>query len=265
MMTAYWIEFAEILVPGLLLKLLSALPLALGAMIAIHQLRAEARRPYIRGLSGSLAASAVTIGLLWSSLFGDSLSSSSTAGLIFLFAPIYSAAALLGGYLVGVMLTRVSASNDAGGGAPRPIVARERRLIWIPVIVLAVVVFGITRYSVLNNDLSVAERASRPETLHYLLEKAVTGDTDAFGVPLFLAQNPNAPSDILEKLSKSREPQVRVFVAKNPNTPVSVVAGLRDDCTDYVRKAARERLKETRGSASVSQQIPDCGAVERKH
>src|SRR6266536_12958 len=188
-MSTYWIEFIEILLPGLALKLIATLPLVLGTVGAVRHLRAERKRPYIRNLSGAIAAGVVTVGLLCTSLFGDSLSRSSTAGLIFLFAPIYSAVALLVGYLIGVVLNRASSRTDEDREANPPIPSPERKLVWMPVLVLGIVVFGVTRYSVLNNDVSVAERASRPETLRYVFEKALAGKADAFGVPLFLAQN----------------------------------------------------------------------------
>ncbi len=189
-MNGYWIEFIEILLPGLALKLIATLPLVLGTVGAIRHLRAERKHPYIRNLCGAIAAGVVTIGLLWTSLFGDALSRSSTAGLIFLFAPIYSAAALLVGYLIGLVINRASSRADEHGEANPPIPSSERKLVWAPVLLLGIVVFGVNRYSILNNDLSVAERASRPETLRYIFEKALAGKADAFGVPLFLAQTP---------------------------------------------------------------------------
>ena len=125
--------------------------------------------------------------------------------------------------------------------------------------------FGIVRYSILSNDLAVAERASRPATLNYVFEKAERGDADTFGVQLFLAQNPNTPSDLLEKLSKSTESQVRGFVATNPNTPISVLANLRDDCDGYVRKAVQKRLNDGAGSNNQDQLTPKCGTGKRKN
>jgi hypothetical protein len=262
-MSAYWIEFVEILLPGLALKLMAVLPLVLGTIGAVRHLRVGRRRPYIRNLFGALAAGVVTLGLLWTSLFGDGLSTSSTAGLIFLFAPIYSAVALLMGYLIGVVINRASSHAHEERDGNLPIRSSERKLVWVPVLLLGIVVFGVIRYSVLNNDLSVAERASRPETMRYVFEKVLAGKADAFGVPLFLAQNPKAPADLLEKLGKSSEPQVRGFVATNPNTPVSVVAGLRDDCAEHVRKAARERLKDTSILDTSPQAPPQCGPTTR--
>jgi hypothetical protein len=257
-MNMYWIEFIKIILPGLTLKLISTLPLALGTLAAIRHLLAGRTGPYVRNLCGAIAAGVVTLGLLWSSLFGGNLSNSSTAGLIFLWVPIYSAAALLVGYLMGVTIVRASHSSDEKNGASPSIPAGKRKLIWIPVAMFMIVTFGITSYSILHNDLSVAEDASHPETLRYVFEKAATGKADTFGVPLFLAQNPNAPADVLEKLSKSNEPQVRAFVATNPNTPVSIVASLRGDCADYVRKAVRERLKDALGSDAALQPTQRC-------
>lgn len=263
-MSAYWLEFIEILLPGLALKAISTLPLVLALIGAIRHLRTDRKRPYIRNLSGAIAAGVVTLGLLWTSLFSDNLSNSSTAGLIFLFTAIYSAVALLVGYLIGVMVNRASSRPDGNSEANPPIPAHERKLVWIPVLIFAIVIFGITRYSILNNNLSVAEKATRPETLRYVFEKTVAGNADTFGVPLFLAQNPNAPADILEELSKSDEPQVRMFVATNPKTPVSIVASLREDCADYVRKAVQERLKDVSGTNTTPQPPPRCGAAVRK-
>lgn len=257
-MSAYWIEYTEILLPGLMLESISAIPLALGTLAAIRHLRAGRRGPYIKNLCGSIAAGFVTLALLWDSLFGDNRSTSPTAGLIFAFAPLYSAVALLVGYLIGFTIIRASDRTDDKSEA-NSFPGHERKLVWIPVLFLAVLMFGVTKYAILNNDLSVAAHASRSETLHYVLERATQGKADTFGVPLFLAQNPNAPADILERLSKSGESQVRAFVAANPNTPVSVVASLREDCADYVRKAARERLKDASGFENTApQSAPKC-------
>lgn len=243
-MIIYWIEFTVILLPGLLLMLISVLPLAIGTVAALTHLRAGRKGPYCSNLWGSVAAGVVTHLLLGGSLFGDDLSSSSTAGLIFIFVPIYSAGALFIGYLIGAAFNRFSHRTSDGTLANPPIPIWLRNLLWIPVFMFAIVLFGVTRYSILNNDLSVAERASRPETLHYVYEKIVSGNADTFGVPLFLAQNQNTPSDILYKLSKSEYPQIRVFVASNPNSPESVVASLREDHVDYVRKAVQKRIRD---------------------
>jgi hypothetical protein len=241
----YLVEFTKILLPGLLLMLLSVVPLALGTLTALIHLRAGRKGQYIRNLLGAIVAGAITLLLLTGSLFGDDLSGSSTAILIFLFVPIYSAGAWLIGYLTGVALNRVIRRTSGDAEFNPPISNWVRNLVWIPVLMFTILVFGVMRYSIQNNDLAVAERASRPETLHYIFDKVEAGNADAFDVPLFLAQNPNTPIDILKKLSKSKYPQIRIFVANNPNTPNSVVVSLKDDPVDYVRKEAREKIGDT--------------------
>lgn len=244
-MFAYLIEFSEILLPGLLWMSLSVLPLALATLASLMHLWAGRKYAYVRNLSGSVIAGAITLILLTGSLFGDDLSSSSTASLIFLFVPIYSAGALLIGYLLGAAFNRATRRTRDDTDSNPPIATWMRNLSWIPVLMLAILLFGVMKYSIQHNDLAVAERAFHSETLHYLFEKVEAGSADSFGVPLFLAQNPNTPVDILTKLSKSKYPQIRVFIAKHPNTPNAVVASLKDDPVDYVREAAREKIGDT--------------------
>jgi hypothetical protein len=107
---------------------------------------------------------------------------------------------------------------------------------------LAVLMIGLLKTSTEGNDLAVAERASNPDTLHRLFEQSRTGEADSFGVPLFLAQNPNTPPEILAKLAKHNHPAVRVHVAQHPMTPQEVVAGLSNDCASFVREAVEKRL-----------------------
>lgn len=264
-MAEYWVDFIKILLPGLGLKLIATLPLLLATIGAVRHLLAERKHPYIRNLFGAIAAGVTTLGLLWSLLFGEDLSRSSTAGLVFLFTPIYSTVAFFIGYLMGVVANRASRREEKDARDNSPMASRARKLVWLPAILLGIVVIGITRNAILNNELSVAGRASRPETLRYLFAKAVAGEADTFGVPLFLAQNPNAPIDLLERLSKSDESQVRGFVVTNPSTPVSVVVGLREDCADNVRRAVRERLKNVSGADPGPQATPKCGSSERRN
>ena len=263
-MTAYWSEFTTILLPGVLLMAISALPLALGTIAAARHLWKTNAGAYLRNLWGSTAAGVVALGLLFGSLFGTDLSSSSTAGLIFLFVPVYSAVALGVGYGLGALAYRKVAKTAEATGEVATLPAGARRFIWVPVAMLGVLMFGILRYSIQHNDLAVAERASNPETLHWVYEKVARGEADAFGVPLFLAQNPKTPADILDKLSKHAHPSVRFFVATNPNTHLDVVASLKDDCSDRIRKAVQDRLKLPSGSNSALQPTPQCGAAERR-
>jgi hypothetical protein len=224
-----------IALPGLLLSLISALPLGLGTLAALRHLRSGARSAYLRNLSGSIAAGLVVLALLWGSLFGDDLSSSSTAGLVFLFAPIYAAAAQ--GIVYGIGASVIKQST-----IPEAISLPARRALLVPVLMLAVLLFGLVKISVGGNDLAVAERASNPDTLHRLFEESRTGKADSFGVPLFLAQNRKTPSDILVELAKHEHPAVRAQVAQNPQTPEEVVESLRNDCASFVREFVEKRL-----------------------
>jgi len=59
-----------------------------------------------------------------------------------------------------------------------------------------------------------------------------------------VAENPNTPSEILRKLAKNKEWEVRREVAENPSTPVEVLRKLTEDQDEWVREAARRRLKQ---------------------
>ena len=262
-MTTYWSEFTTILLPGLLLMSASAVPVAIGTSRTLSHLRRRNIRRYVRNLWGSTAAGFAALVLLWGSLFGTESSESSTAGLIFLFVPIYSAIGLGVGYgLSGVIYRRLV---EMAGTSEQEVSISPgaRRLVWIPVAMLSVLLLGIVGYSIQHNDMAVAERASNPETLHWVYSKVLRGEADAFLIPLFLAQNPNTPPDILARLSTHVHPSVRIFVAINRNTDVAVVAGLKNDCSDRVRKVVEETLKLPPGSVSALQPTPNCGAAER--
>lgn len=240
-----------IALPGFLLSSISALPLALGTLAAARHLRAGARPAYLRNLAGSIAAGVVVLLLLWGPLFGNDLSGSSTAGLIFLFAPIYAAAAQ-------VILYGISATVVKKQPTPETISLPARKVLLIPVAMLVVLLFGLLKTSVGGNDLAVAERASNPDTLHRLFEDSRNGKADSFGVPLFLAQNRNVPPDILVKLAKHEHPAVMAQVVQNPQTPEEVVASLRYDSASFVRDLAKKRL----GPNKALQATPKSGAPE---
>jgi hypothetical protein len=237
----------------------SALPLAIATGLAALHLRRGKAGPYRRNLWSSTAAGIVALGLLWGALFGNDLSSSSTAGLIFLFVPIYSAIGLGVGYGLGALAHR-KATADGWPTAS----SGERRFVGVPAAMLAVLLFGMLKYSVEHNDLTVAERATNSETLHWVHQKALNGTADSFGVPLFLAQNPSAPADILEQLSKHEHVSVRIFVVRHPNASLSVVGSMAKDCDARIREEARARLQTASASNSALQPTPNCGAAERK-
>jgi len=221
--------------PKLLFCSLSALPLAIGLIAAIRHLRKGSRSGYFVNLAASVAAGAVTLGLLWSSLFGDSLSKSSTAALILAIAPVYAAVAQALIYAIGVLIFKKSSSRQT-----IPFLARSALL--IPLLMLAVLMFGVVKISVQGNEAEIAERSANLTTLHQLYEQSRTGEVDTFAVPMHLAQNPDAPPDILSALAQHDHPVIRAHVASNRNTPLPVVTALRYDCAAFVRKIVVQRL-----------------------
>jgi len=247
-MIAYWGEFAVFLLTKLSLLSISALPLAGGTIAAVRHLRARRLSPYIRNLCGSITAGLVTLGLLFGSLFGDDLSRSSTAAVIFVFVPFFAAGALVIGLVIGAALTRTFPVPAESSGSPPPISAVVRSLVSVPIVMLAITIFGIIRLSIQHNHLVVAEHGTRPETLQYAFDRSVRGDADRPGVLVMLAQNANTPASILEKLGESEFPEVRAWLMKNPHTPIAVVVSLRSDCSPWVREAVEIRLKAKSGS-----------------
>jgi hypothetical protein len=221
--------------PALVFTSLSALPAAIGIFAAMRHLRAGSRSAMLRHLVASAAAGLVALGLLWSSLFGDSLSKSSTAALIFAVAPFYAAGAQAVVYALAALFLKESATRQ-------PISLFARLTLLVPLLVLAVLMVGLVKSSFEGSDSAIAERASSPDALRQVFNKSRTGQADAFGIPLHLAQNPDVPVDILIELAKHDHPAVRSQVAGNPATPPSVVASLRYDCASFVRKAVVERL-----------------------
>lgn len=246
-----------IALPKLLLSSISALPLALGTIAAVRHMRAGTRSAYLRNLIASIAAGAVALALLWGSLFGDDLSSSSTASLIFLFAPIYAAVAQGIVFGIGAVVVRKSPTPEA-------ISPLARRAMLVPLFMLAVLMFGLIKTSAHGNDFAVAERASDPKTLQRLFEKSRTGEADSFGVPLFLAQNDNTPPEILSELAKHDHRAVRAKVALHPRTPQHVVAALRNDCEAFIRKIVEERLGPNNALQPAPAPTGACGAERRR-
>lgn len=221
--------------PLLLFSSLSALPLALGSFFAVRHLRAGSPSAYYQHLGASIGAGAVALALLCSSMFGDNLSRSSTAGLIFAVAPFYAAIVQGMVYAIGAAVFRKSA-------IPKPIPAAARLAVLFPLLMLAVLLFGLAKTSIHGNESTIAERTAAPRTMRQLLDKSRTGELDSFSIALHLAQNPHAPAALLSELASYEHAVVRAHVAHNPNTPAQVMAILRDDCEAYVRKIVVERL-----------------------
>ncbi|BCD61101.1 MULTISPECIES: hypothetical protein [unclassified Nitratiruptor] len=59
-----------------------------------------------------------------------------------------------------------------------------------------------------------------------------------------ISGNPNAPKELLEKLSQDSDKLVRLRVAENPSTPKEILEKLIEDVDKDVSKAAEIRLKE---------------------
>lgn len=235
----------SVALPIFLFSSLSALPLALGALFAIRHLRAGSRSAYYKNLAASIGAGAAALTLLWSSMFGDNLSRSSTAGLIFAVAPFY--AAIVQGIVYGI-----AAAIFRKSAIPRAIPAVARLAVVVPLLMLAVLLSGLVKTSFEGNESAIAERTSDARKMHQMLAKSRTGELDTFSIPMHLAQNPNAPADLLSELASHEHAVVRAHVASHPNTPVHIVAALRYDCASFVRKAVVERL----GPASAPEPAP---------
>src|SRR2546423_15060239 len=137
-MTTQWSEYAAILLPGLALMSIAAVPLAVGTIMAAFRLRKREAGPYVRNLWGSTAAGLVVLALLFSYLFGKDLSRSSTAGLVFLFAPIYSAIALGIGYGMVAFVYRMTAKDASADTTRRLISISSRRFVWVPIAMLSI-------------------------------------------------------------------------------------------------------------------------------
>lgn len=240
-----------IALPGFLLSAFSALPMTMGLAVAIYWLRAGERKVYLCSLAGSIAGGGAALMMLWGSFFGDDLSSSSTAGLIFAVAPIYAAVPQVIAYVIGAAILRRGSEGEA-------VSLPARNALLIPVLILVVLLFGMLRLAMKGNDLAVAEKARNPATLHRVFEASSAGRADSFGVPLFLAQNPRTPPDILVQLAGHEHPSVRVHVAQNPQTPLAIVESLRHDCAAFVREAVEKRLGPEK-SAMVPPAPHACG------
>lgn len=238
-MISYYIEFIKALLPGLFFSSLSIAPLIAGVIGAWVRLKQNRVPEYKNYVTASILCGAVTLAFLWSSLFGDALSSSSTAGLIFAVVPFYALIVLLLSLGIGKLVIR-GARKEQEKGAKN---ATEKRIsytsIYIPSVILLILVAGIIKLSVGGGDTALAENSRSTNALRYLYDRTMLGETDEFGVLLFMSQNPNAPAELLERMAKSEYPQIRVFVASNRNTPEQIRRLLADDENDHVAKAAK--------------------------
>lgn len=238
-MISYYIEFIKALLPGLFFSSLSIAPLIAGVIGAGMRLKQNRVLEYKNYIIASTLCGAVTLAFLWSSLFGDALSSSSTAGLIFAVVPFYALIILLLSLGIGKLVilgVRKAQQKDSEDVPDKKI---SYTSIYIPSVILLVLFAGILKSSVSGGDSMLAEKSRSADALRYLYDKTMLGGDDEFGVLLFMSQNPSAPPVLLERMAKSEYPQIRVFVASNRNTPEQVRRLLADDENDYVAKAAK--------------------------
>src|SRR3954470_980802 len=106
-------DTALVVLPKLLFCSIVALPLLIGIIAAFRHLRAGSRAAYFLHVFAAVIGGAVVLALLWSSLFGDSLSKSTTAALILAIAPIYAAAAQGLVFAVGTVIFKKSSKAQA--------------------------------------------------------------------------------------------------------------------------------------------------------
>lgn len=242
-MIEYYLKFLIAIIPKVILASLSVLPLAFGVWGALKRRKGSDQSQYINYLVASILTGTVTLYFLYDSLFGRALESSSTAALVFVVVPFYALIILLVSLGIGKLIIRVISKGMQKDSKHR-YSGVINNLIFLPILVIAVLEVGVLKQSITTNDLSVAETARSANALRYLYNQAAKSGRDTFGIFLFMAQNKNAPSDILEKLSRSNYPQIRIFVVSNPNTDYSVLEKLARDDIEYVRKAAKKRLEQ---------------------
>ena len=118
------------------LALFSTLPLGIAILKALYCLKKENRTLYYRNLFASIFSGMVIFLLLYGALFGDYLSKSSTAAVIFFFAPIYGTVA----YFVGYGLTMLATDKAE---ASKPFLLVDRLMIIIPIVMFFVLTMGI--------------------------------------------------------------------------------------------------------------------------
>lgn len=248
-------DAVSIVLPKLLFGfLITGLPLAYGTIAAAYYLRSGARSAYLQHLVSSIVAGAVTLALLWSSFFGDNLSKSSTAALILAVAPMYAVTAQ--GIVYGIAAFLLKKSPPG-----RTVSLFPRLALLIPLLMVGALLFGLFSMSVKGIDSDFAEQSSDPATLQRLLQDSKTGKADSFGIPFNLAQNPNAPPEMLAELATSEHATVRAHVARNPRTAAHVVESLRHDCASFVRKNVVQRL----GAGTAVEPPPAPTGVCPKH
>ncbi|MCD9088171.1 hypothetical protein [Stenotrophomonas sp. SY1] len=226
------------ILPRFLLSALSALPLVFALLMAAWHLHRQQPRAYLRQVAAGTVAGIAALLLLWEYLFANGLARSSTSALIFVVAPAYTLLAYVATYLIALLACRRVAAS-----APVPGISR---MAWLaPACLLAVLLVGMVKLAHDSYDITVAEHASDPETLRDLYAASQRGQADAFSVPLFLAQNPDTPSDVLLALARHPQASVRSLLLQHPHVPSEAVALLTNDADADIRARAQARMKAT--------------------
>lgn len=226
------------ILPRFLLSALSVLPLLFALLMAACHLRRQRPRAYLRQVAAGTVAGITALLLLWEYLFADGLARSSTSALIFVVAPVYTLLAYVATYLVALLVGRWIAASAPVSGITR--------LAWLaPACLLAVLLAGVVKLAHDSYGMTVAERATSPQTLRDLYTASQRGEADAFSVPLFLAQNPNTPSDVLLALARHPHASVRSLLLQHPKVPSETIALLANDADPDIRARARARMQAT--------------------
>jgi len=234
----YWLDFIFVMLPGLLFSSVSLLPLGWGIFKANIHLQKGERTSYIRTLSGSMVSGLLTVAMLFGSLYGDDLSTSSTAAIIFVVAPVYAAIAYTVGYGLGVLITDKAETSI-------PISLFNRLLLLIPISILSVLIAGMLNYAIQNNDSNIAYHATHPDTLIQVYNKSLLQGNNSFSIALGLTQNSHTPPQILRELATHEQQAIRIHVAQHASTPIDVLKYLRDDNSSCVSKTAKKRFSHS--------------------
>jgi hypothetical protein len=232
--TPYSSSYIACVLPGMFFMSASGIPGLVGGVLAARALRAGRGRKAIVFAIGGGCAALSALYFVRPFLRGQD-AGSSTAALIWVWAPVWAAAVLGLVRVLGMFWARGNDPESAAVSWPRAV---GSPMLWPVWVVLAVLGVGITRYSLDHGGMSVAEHSSNPEALRHVFQGERAGTTDS-GVQLFLGMNHSTPPDILDVLSQSHYDHVRVHVAANPNTPASARRRLESDPHPGVRQAAR--------------------------
>lgn len=235
----YWWNYFLAVLPGLLWMLTCTLPALAGTYLAAKQLRRGNRPRAILFAVASIAAALSAILIVGSFLW--SKPGSSTDAIVWVFAPILSAA------ILGIVITagkKFTGNRELSPSGMQPSRISNAALIGAPLLLACVLASGIVRYSFRNGGMAFAERTSDPELLRDLYNRQGVGESGS-GVQLFLADNRATPADVLDALSRSSFAHVRAHVALNGNISAATRERLAADPNPKVRSFAQKEQPAT--------------------